>query len=214
MLLYPVRGATCKTQDGWTEDGNPSTVPSKVLWWVRAGANPGISLRNSRSKHWAQRHPQHSSGQVRSGLDTWSPSKHTHNASGHRLQVRLARAVKVCWCNRLRLWHYHCELTITDVLELRPHMHSSQSIFSQLILVYKGPLQFNIFMNGVEEVTEFTFFKITDDTNSGDPDSMLQWRATFHFGLVKLKEWANRKFLKFSKDKCQVLLLGRKHWCK
>lgn len=53
-------------------------------------------------------------------------------------------------------------------------MHSSQSIFSQLILVYKGPLQFNIFMNGVEEVTEFTFFKIMDDTNSGDPDSMLQ----------------------------------------
>lgn len=69
-------------------------------------------------------------------------------------------------------------------------------------------------MNGVEEVTEFSLFKFTDDTKYGDPDSMLQWRATFHFGLVKLKEWANRKFLKFSKDKCQVLLLGRKHLCK
>lgn len=52
-------------------------------------------------------------------------------------------------------------------------MHSSQSIFSQRILVYKGPLQFNIFMNGVEEVTEFSLFKFTDDTKYGDPDSML-----------------------------------------
>lgn len=48
-------------------------------------------------------------------------------------------------------------------------MHSSQSIFSQLILVYKGPLQFNIFMNGVEEGTEFTLFKFMDDTKSGGP---------------------------------------------
>lgn len=43
-----------------------------------------------------------------------------------------------------------------------------------------------------------------------EPVNTLEGRATTQRGLNTLEEWANRHLMKCSKDKCKVLIMGRK----
>lgn len=56
---------------------------------------------------------------------------------------------------------------------------------------------------------EYTLVKFTGDAKEGTTVGMLEGRATIR-DLKKLQEWASRNLTKFSKDRCQVLCLGRK----
>lgn len=87
--------------------------------------------------------------------------------------------------------HYGCEGA--------ENMYSSQNIFPQIILAYEG-LQRNIFSNISLPMTQ----------NQKDPDCV---SVKAYLSLMP-EEWATNRFLKLSKEKCQVLLLSRKHQCK
>ncbi|GAB0184902.1 cAMP-dependent protein kinase inhibitor alpha [Grus japonensis] len=54
-----------------------------------------------------------------------------------------------------------------------------------------------------------TLMKFVDDTKlSGEADTS-ERRATLQEDLDRLEEWANKNLMKFNKDKCKVLHLGK-----
>lgn len=55
-----------------------------------------------------------------------------------------------------------------------------------------GPVLFNGIINGVEEVTRYTFIKLADDTKLEGSVNMLKGRAAFQTDPGMLKKWANR----------------------
>jgi len=72
-----------------------------------------------------------------------------------------------------------------------------------------GPGLFNIFLSDLDDGTECTLMKFADDTRqSGEVDTS-ERRATLQDDLDRLEEWGNKSLMKFSKDKCKVLHLGK-----
>ncbi|GAB0185958.1 mitochondrial enolase superfamily member 1 [Grus japonensis] len=53
--------------------------------------------------------------------------------------------------------------------------------------------------------------KFADDNELSGKVDTSEGRATLHNDLDKLEEWANKNLMKFSKDKCKVLHLGKHH---
>ncbi|CAM5175101.1 unnamed protein product [Natator depressus] len=68
-----------------------------------------------------------------------------------------------------------------------------------------GLVLFNIFINDLEDGVDCTLGKFADDTKLGGVVDRIQ-RA-----LDKLEDWAKRNLMRFNKDKCRVLHLGRKN---
>ncbi|CAM5082501.1 unnamed protein product [Eretmochelys imbricata] len=66
-----------------------------------------------------------------------------------------------------------------------------------------GLVLFNIFINDLEDCA--------DDTKLGGEVDTLEGRDRIQRDLHKLEDWAKRKLMRFNKDKCRVLHLGRKN---
>ncbi|GAB0179691.1 mitochondrial enolase superfamily member 1 [Grus japonensis] len=72
-----------------------------------------------------------------------------------------------------------------------------------------GPMLFNIFISDLDDGIRGTLMKFANDTKlSGEADT-LEGGATPQKDLDRLEEWANKNLMKFNKDKCKVLHLGK-----
>lgn len=80
-----------------------------------------------------------------------------------------------------------------------------------------GLVSFNIFIVSLDEGIESTLSKFTGDTKLGGLSDIPRGCAAIHQDLYRLKSWAGRNLMRFTKRKCRVLHLGRNnhmHQCR
>lgn len=78
-----------------------------------------------------------------------------------------------------------------------------QSLTESWLQVIPISIPFNIFIDDLDldNRTEYTFIKFTDDIKCKRPIHALEVRAAIQRDLNKLQEWANKNLVKFRMDK-------------
>uniref|UniRef100_A0A803SME4 Reverse transcriptase domain-containing protein n=1 Tax=Anolis carolinensis TaxID=28377 RepID=A0A803SME4_ANOCA len=74
-----------------------------------------------------------------------------------------------------------------------------------------GPVLFNIFINDLDEGLEGMIIKFADDTKLGGIANTPEDRSRIQNNLNRLEKWAKTNKMKFNRDKCKILHLGRKN---
>ncbi|KAJ7415311.1 rna-directed dna polymerase from mobile element jockey-like [Pitangus sulphuratus] len=64
-------------------------------------------------------------------------------------------------------------------------------------------------VSDLDEVIEFLLSKFTDDTKLGEVAGTSEGCASLQRDLNRLERWTEKNLMKFNKDKCRVLQLGR-----
>ncbi|CAM4536017.1 unnamed protein product [Caretta caretta] len=72
-----------------------------------------------------------------------------------------------------------------------------------------GPVLFNIFINDLDNGIQSTLIMFADNIKLGGVASALEDRIKIQNDLDKLEKWSEVNRMKFNKDKCKVLHLGR-----
>ena len=72
-----------------------------------------------------------------------------------------------------------------------------------------GPILFSVFINDLGDGTECTLNEFADDTKLGGEVDGPEGCTAFQRDLNWLEKWATKNFMKFKKEKCKVLPLGR-----
>lgn len=85
----------------------------------------------------------------------------------------------------------------------RPATHSEPQ-GSTLCLIL-----FNIFICKLDDRAEYTLSKFVDDTRLGGVANVSEGCSAIQMGLDSLEKQADRNLMKFNRDKCKVLYMGR-----
>lgn len=72
---------------------------------------------------------------------------------------------------------------------------------------------FNIFINNLDDESEYTHMKFTDNTKPDGAVNIQKGSATIQKELDRLEECADRNFIKFIKGKHKVLHLRQSSQC-